>query len=522
MERNNEYWKRRAISREAESKQEGKGLAEEIFAEYEKAVKDINDKIYGFYGKYGGKYGMNMEQAMKTINKEEYREWRKSLEEYVAEIEREVNEETARRLRAELDARSYNSQITRLNALKEQIGASIDSLSAKYQAKMTDGLKGIFEEAMAKKAFDMFEKGFKPTMEFREKVFDENLVKEVLKYPWSGADYSERIWKNTSNLAYTIKEELAQGLIKGTSCPQMAKRVAERMGQSFKVSERLIETETSRIHGEAHFKVYEAADIEEYEFVAEKELTTCSVCGSLDGQHFKITERQVGVNCHPMHPNCHCVTIEYDPEEEQDYINSGLEYKKRQTYTEWWEEQKKQYGEERMNNEHKKVHNKATDKEQYDRYRDILGKENMPKSLAEFQEMKYNKKEEWNLFKDYSNSVKSGELTPLADFELYKRVNQEIDEKLIGITTANGIEIKNKSKHFIARVIGSIEDKRSGVPVDTVLDTLKNPSVIKPVRFSENGPSQKFVSNDVCIVSVNPEDNKLIQVNPYKVKRKGS
>lgn len=220
-----------------------------------------------------------------------------------------------------------------------------------------------------------------------------------MSYPWSGADYSERLWKNINNLAFTLKQELAQGMIKGMALPQMAKSISEKTGQSFKASERLVETETSRIHGESNFKVYEAAGIEEYEFIAEKELTTCSVCAGLDGKHFNVKDRQVGENAEPMHPNCHCTTIEYEPDDELDYINSGLEYEKRKTWQEWWEEQRKLYGEEKMNAEVKKIDNRDTDRKQYEKY-SIIFKNGFPKTFEEFQELKYNKIKEWNKFKN--------------------------------------------------------------------------------------------------------------------------
>ncbi len=228
-------------------------------------------------------------------------------------------------------------------------------------------------------------------------------------------------------------------MIKGTALPQISKRIAEKMGGSFKAAERLVETETSRIHEDAQFKAYEAAGVEEYEFMAEKEFTTCSVCAALDGKHFKIKDKKTGVNCNPMHPHCHCTTIEYDPHEEEDYIKSGLKYKKRQTYKEWWEEQKRLYGEERMNNEIRKVKNKAEDEKQYFKYK-VIYKAEFPKNLEEFQEMKYNRVEEWNKFKaskqDKLNSLDYSHIKALK----YSLGNKEVrlwykaqDEKIIEV-----------------------------------------------------------------------------------------
>ncbi len=160
---------------------------------------------------------------------------------------------------------------------------------------------------------------------------------------------------------------------------------------------------------------------------------------------------------------------------------------------------------------------KTEDEIQYESYKEILGK-NAPKSLNDFIDIKNSA--DWELFKAYKNSIKSGELTPLADFELYKKTSDEIDNKLIGITTANGIKIEGKSKHFIARVIGSVEQKRNGVSVGEVLEALTNPeAIVLPIRTSLNGKSQKIRFNGIE-VTVNPHTHNLIQTNPLKRREK--
>lgn len=120
------------------------------------------------------------------------------------------------------------------------------------------------------------------------------------------------------------------------------------------------------------------------------------------------------------------------------------------------------------------------------------------------------------MFKAYTSSVKSGELTPLADFEHYKSISKEMDEKLVGIITGNGITITGKTNHSIARVIGSVEQKRNGVDIFDMIKALEEPDEVKPVRYNKNGASQKFILNQKCIVSVNPDTGLIVQVNPFK------
>ena len=119
-------------------------------------------------------------------------------------------------------------------------------------------------------------------------------------------------------------------------------------------------------------------------------------------------------------------------------------------------------------------------------------------------------------YRNYEKSINVGELTPLADFELYKKISNEIDEKIVGITASNGIKIKNKSNHFIARVIGSVEQKRNGVEIEKIMDTLREPDEITNVEVRASGSTQRFKKYGMAAVSVNPETGNLIQVNPIK------
>ncbi len=170
---------------------------------------------------------------------------------------------------------------------------------------------------------------------------------------------------------------------------------------------------------------------------------------------------------------------------------------------------------------YKAIVNQKSDKKQYEKYISILGVDNMPKTFDLFQGMKYNNIEEWEMLKAYYRSINSGELTALADFELYKKVSYEIDKKLIGQQTANGIIVTNKSAHFVARTIGSIEQRRSGVSVEESFLTITKPLKIDPIRHNINGDSQRFVS-ELAMVTINPSTGILIQVNPRHRKKEVS
>ena len=159
-------------------------------------------------------------------------------------------------------------------------------------------------------------------------------------------------------------------------------------------------------------------------------------------------------------------------------------------------------------------YNEAEDYEEWGRYVASLGN-NAPQTFEDFRNIKYS--EAWDDFQYYSNAIDTGDLSPLASFDLYQHKSNEIDQLLVGKVTANGIRITGKSKHCIVRLIGSVSQRRSGVDTFDMLDTIRNPIRIDPVTYNSNGKSQRFIGRN-AVVTVNPDTGNIIQVNLPKMK----
>lgn len=194
------------------------------------------------------------------------------------------------------------------------------------------------------------------------------------------------------------------------------------------------------------------------------------------------------------------------------------------SYEEWRKQIDNKYGENTLSKYHKMYNNTSSDKEQYNKYKNILGKEKMPSTFAKFQDLKYknsseydNLKSIYNLKKHYNSAISNGSLSPLVDFDLYEKMNEDVKQYVVGLKTNNckikhynNIEIKSYSRHFVDRIFGSIEERRSGVELDDIVDTIKNSNSF---RESKRNGSIKIIG-EKCIVSINPETGNLIQVNP--------
>ncbi|MCI8857671.1 MAG: hypothetical protein HFH26_14180 [Clostridiaceae bacterium] len=213
--------------------------------------------------------------------------------------------------------------------------------------------------------------------------------------------------------------------------------------------------------------------------------------------------------------NCRCTMI---PQVEGVDMSNALRRDRfgllpNMTYAQWENTKRGEGALAAERYEQEKAEKEKQDKKQFAEYKQNLGV-NAPKSFEKFLELKYNSGE-WEAFQAYKRAIQIGELTSFADFEFYQQVSREIDEKLVGLTTSNGIKITGKSNHFISRVIGSIEQRRSGVDIQAVSEALTNPdAIVYPVKTYKDGSiSQKFRYSGVE-VSINPYTGNLIQTNP--------
>ena len=394
-----EYWADRAAKLENRAHDKGEALAKKLKKQYRRASREITQKIEAFFGRYATEQGLSYAEARKKLNSKEAREWRQTLGEYVEEINALPDGPAKNKLIAELDARSYASQQDRLSQLCAQIDMEIDRLVYEYEGQMSLTMIDVLEDGYYRKAFDLQQRAGVLAPFAR---LSTEMIEDALTYPWSGADFSTRIWQNKRALLFNARQTITQGIIQGKSVAAMSNDLADTLGKSYTVAERLIRTEANHFHAEADMRAYTAAGVEQYEFMATLDHRTSEICASLDGNTFPVSEAKPGTNYPPMHPNCRSTTVEYDPEDAADWAASGEPMPERMTYEEWKREQDEKYGEGYVDTQRKKEYNYTKDQEQYERYKEMLGK-NAPASVDAFQDLKYSDDEKWQYIKlDYS------------------------------------------------------------------------------------------------------------------------
>lgn len=146
-------------------------------------------------------------------------------------------------------------------------------------------------------------------------TLDDRTVDTVINAKWHGSSFSERVWNNSDVLAAKLDDVMTRSVMTGASMSKAMREVRETFNTHNYYAERLIRTETNRAHNEAEALAYDNMGVEQYVFVATLDNRTSLMCQEHDGKRFKLSERKVGVNYPPLHPNCRSTVRAFIDEE---------------------------------------------------------------------------------------------------------------------------------------------------------------------------------------------------------------
>lgn len=394
------YWERREAQDMYNYMESAEKKADEIAQLYLKTSRYISTQADQIFDKYKGKYGLSESEARRLLN--ELKD-KTSLDELLQKLRDGDSNDSRKELRKQLESAAYQARLERLRQLQNQL----DFVMVRVYKKELQHNRSFYTD-FANEAYyrEMYNIQQRAGAAFSFAHISKDTIEEVINSWWSGENYSSRIWKNTKALAQELKAQLLLELVTGKTHREIANEIANKYAAGASRARRLIRTESNYLAGEMSFKAYAAAGIEKYMYLAVLDLKTCTTCcRMLDGKIFYTKDKKVGVNCHPMHPWCRCTEIAVlDEDWLKDMTRKALDPKTHKkidvpltmSYAQWY--QKYVEGNLDAKLEEKRIRNTTSDRIQYKKYQEILGEE-IPETLEEFQNMKYNETEKWNHLK---------------------------------------------------------------------------------------------------------------------------
>lgn len=456
--KNIKYWEMREARNMYKDMQLAEDCAKELSVIYSKAAIYTAKQIEGIFNRFASKHHLTRDEAINLLSEADSRNFEKLLEAYKNKTGAQKRE-----VLAELEAPAYKNRMKRLDDINKSINKLINAIESKERDAIDKTMRKVYESSYH---HAVYEAARMSGLDLQTGPIDEGALETILKKKWSGQNYSERVWNNTQKVADALKEEFMIGALTGKTEKEMTDSINEQFLSGRNKARRLVRTESSYIHNEAHFQAYRDYGIEEYRFVATLDLRTSQICREKDGSVYRVNDKKIGVNAPPMHPWCRSTTIMNLDDETMHNLErfardpvtgERIKVPADETYKEWYQRMVEKHGADAINTAEKLVENRSSDRKQQIKYLDLLGKQNIPLSLSEFQNLKYNDKENWLLLQKYKRSRSSGKLSAFSTFEDYKKYRKIIQDEIVGRTTKDGVVIKSQSDHFIERVLGTTE-----------------------------------------------------------------
>lgn len=400
--KNDSYWENRAAWDMYHRMEDAEQTADLLAKVYRNSSMLLTHKAKDIFEKYMTKHGLSETQAWNLLNTMQDQT---SLEELLNALRNKDSDKTKQELLRELEAPAYRVRIERLQDLLRQVDTVMQEVYQQEQLFDTSFFQNLCEDTYYHSIYSIQKR---TRYGFSFSNISQKQISQVLSMNWSGSHYSQRIWKNTQELSETLKQELLVSLLTGRTDRETSEVIMNRCGAGAMQARRLVRTESCFLSGELTARSYEECGIEKYRYLATLDLRTSKICRELDGKIFSMKDRKAGKNYPPMHPWCRSTTISVIDEDELRNMKRRAYNPKtgrtetvpaNMTYDQWYKKYVK--GNAQAEAEEKSVQNAAADKKQYERYREILGKD-APKRFADFQEMKYNDSEKWRFTKlDY-------------------------------------------------------------------------------------------------------------------------
>lgn len=291
---NTEYWQKREAYKLKKGLKDLKKIEKELVKAYKNAMNDIGKEISNFFYKYAKDNKLSYKDAQKYLNSKEYKEFKYDLKTYMKLIEDYADEE----LLLELNTLSMKSRISRLEELFYQCGKYINEVYETSNNRLQIAYSSTIKDNYYQTVYDIH-KAIGVGASFSH--IDNDMIKEILAFPWSGRHYSQRLWTNRTKLKNAMVEELTQMLIQGKGVKETSKALSKRLDADLKNCIRLIQTEHAYFMEIASQKAYGECDVTKYQILATLDKRTSEICQKLDGEVFNVKDAVIGVNMPPFH-----------------------------------------------------------------------------------------------------------------------------------------------------------------------------------------------------------------------------
>lgn len=297
---NTSYWEKRQEQKFLAGEKKVKDYYKNLEKSFEQAKKEIQMVINDFVTRYAIENDTpgGFAKAQRLLNRTELGD----LDDFIDKVKANMG-----KYNQELNNMSYKVRITRYQALEKQIDAILQQLYAvDYQYQGEEVLKEVYSDAYYQTWFNIDQyKGFH--QEFAQ--INAQVVDELIRYPFNGADYSTRLWKQKDHMLQQLNESITTMLIQGRNPMTLSKDFSKKFETKEFEAYRLLHTEGSFMIEQGTLAAYKEDGVEKYQILATLDTKTSDICRDADGDVYDVDKAVTGKNYPPLHVFCRSTTV---------------------------------------------------------------------------------------------------------------------------------------------------------------------------------------------------------------------
>lgn len=289
-----EYWERRERDRLKTEQMADAEVNKQIEIIINNHMNRIIETVESFYQKYADENGISNATAKKMIDKLDMERYEALAEYYV---KNRHDKDIAFTDEANKQMRIYNvtMQINREKLILAQMSEHLKNMGAEVETEMKQYLDDSVTREFERQA------GLLGSINVSRTQFEAMINSTHLS---DGKLWSERLWKNVSDVQKEVDKAITDSLIRGHHPDKSVKRLRELTGRSEFEARRLLITEVTRAQSEAELLSLKDKKVAEFIFLAQIDERTTVKCRSEHKSIHKLKDAKIGINVPPLHQFC--------------------------------------------------------------------------------------------------------------------------------------------------------------------------------------------------------------------------
>lgn len=273
----------------------------DVFAEiariYLEEAKLVQKELFAFYQRFADDNGLTLQEAMYQLRHEDVSDYQQNAKRYFEQAEKDPE------LLKRLNEQYASARATRMDLLNLELtwraGVLATSISSTFENHLLKTAKYAY-----RKAGD------------RRGTINEPALRELIRTPINGKNYSEHIWGNVDKLAEDLREVLRRGFIRGLHPREMAQEIAKKYNVARSRAQTIIRTDGTAIISNSVAKRYLDAGLKYYRILVHLDDRTTDICRQIakEDKRYELSEMKAGLNAPPFHYNCRSGIVPDDEE----------------------------------------------------------------------------------------------------------------------------------------------------------------------------------------------------------------